>query len=596
MTLYPFRTALILLAGASLSACSTYEPFADSPTQLARPSFPIRTASASVHATTAKSEDLSTDPSPVVYAPVAVESRVLQSPRGDSASLVLAAYHPKSSHHTQAPSPVKAAAGGKVVDAAGPAKTHTVKKGENLDMIARAMGVTVKDLADENELKKPYRLHPGDEITAPRSSAKAYVVEKGDTLSAVARRFNVTNEELADANDITAKSRIVPGHKLILPEGFKDKGAGKAAKPPAEDEPEQVADKTHGKAAHGKKSSPEDEPDATPTKSATKTSVNGKVVSFAGKAISYKVKKGDAVDSIADDLDMTRQELAKANKLKPPYRLHPGQILKGPPQQLKGYMPVAGDTLALVGKRFGVTAKALAAANGIKPTGSVRPGHRLTLPSGVHDHGPLKETARDPLHPTPRRPVNPDPDVVPPATPTNLPPSPQPYAPTPRPAYPRPSPTVSPPRPQTAIPGTVLTDAQVSALGRGRFSWPLRGDMLADFGPKGTGQRNDGINVRARLGDPVRAAADGEVVYAGDQVPGFGFLILIKHSEGWVTTYSHLSRTDVKNQQRVTQGQQIGQVGQTGGVSEPQLHFEVRYAPNPAERARPVNPQLVLPR
>jgi hypothetical protein len=105
-----------------------------------------------------------------------------------------------------------------------------------------------------------------------------------------------------------------------------------------------------------------------------------------------------------------------------------------------------------------------------------------------------------------------------------------------------------------------------------------------------------GINIRAARGAPVRASAAGEVVYAGDQVPGFGNLVLIKHPDGWVTAYAHMSNVDVKIQQKVLQGQQIGEAGDTGGVSEPQLHFEIRYAPTPAERARPVAPTLLLPR
>jgi murein DD-endopeptidase MepM/ murein hydrolase activator NlpD len=133
-------------------------------------------------------------------------------------------------------------------------------------------------------------------------------------------------------------------------------------------------------------------------------------------------------------------------------------------------------------------------------------------------------------------------------------------------------------------------------MGRGVFAWPLRGDILSGFGAKGTSQRNDGIDIRARAGEPVRAAAAGDVVYAGDQVPGFGNLVLIKHADGWVTAYGHLDRVDVRMQERVQQGQQIGQAGSTGGVAEPQLHFEVRYAPTPQERARPVDPTLVLPK
>jgi murein DD-endopeptidase MepM/ murein hydrolase activator NlpD len=141
------------------------------------------------------------------------------------------------------------------------------------------------------------------------------------------------------------------------------------------------------------------------------------------------------------------------------------------------------------------------------------------------------------------------------------------------------------------------SDQDVIAAGRGLFTWPVKGDTIGTFGPSGAGgQRSDGLNIRANAGDPVRAAAGGEVVYAGDQVPEFGNLVLIKHANGWVTAYAHLSRADVKMRQTVVQGQQIGAVGQSGGVSEPQLHFEVRYAPSPKDKARPINPSLVLPK
>jgi murein DD-endopeptidase MepM/ murein hydrolase activator NlpD len=140
------------------------------------------------------------------------------------------------------------------------------------------------------------------------------------------------------------------------------------------------------------------------------------------------------------------------------------------------------------------------------------------------------------------------------------------------------------------------TDAQVSQAGKGRFLWPVRGAILSDFGPIPGGQRNDGINIQAEAGAIVRSAADGEVIYAGDQVLGFGNLVLVKHADGWVTAYAHLDKVSVQMRQTVTQGQELGQVGQTGGVAEPQLHFEVRYAPSPADKAKPVDPLLVLPK
>lgn len=140
-----------------------------------------------------------------------------------------------------------------------------------------------------------------------------------------------------------------------------------------------------------------------------------------------------------------------------------------------------------------------------------------------------------------------------------------------------------------------LTAAQVAALGRGRFVWPVRGALISGYGEKGGGQRNDGVDISANLGDPVHASAAGEVVYAGDQIPGQGKLVLVKHPGGWVTAYAHLSRIEVKMRDLITQGQELGQAGQTGGVDRPQLHFEIRYAPNVQVKATPVDPATLLP-
>ena len=127
--------------------------------------------------------------------------------------------------------------------------------------------------------------------------------------------------------------------------------------------------------------------------------------------------------------------------------------------------------------------------------------------------------------------------------------------------------------------------------------WPVRGDIVARFGPMGVGRRNDGVDIKAAQSTSVRAAAAGEVVYAGDQVKGgFGKLVLIKHADGWVTAYAHLDSVSVAMKDQVQQGQVVGEVGMTGGVSQPELHFEVRYSPTPADKARPVDPVLVLPK
>jgi len=121
------------------------------------------------------------------------------------------------------------------------------------------------------------------------------------------------------------------------------------------------------------------------------------------------------------------------------------------------------------------------------------------------------------------------------------------------------------------------------------FDWPLRGRLLARFGPPGSRGANDGIDVAAPAGTDVRAAADGAVVYAGAAAKGFGNLILLRHRDGFVTIYGYASRILVKTGDTVQRGQVIAQSGASGAAAEPQLHFEIR------KDALPLDPVPLLP-
>jgi murein DD-endopeptidase MepM/ murein hydrolase activator NlpD len=120
------------------------------------------------------------------------------------------------------------------------------------------------------------------------------------------------------------------------------------------------------------------------------------------------------------------------------------------------------------------------------------------------------------------------------------------------------------------------------------FGWPVRGTIISAYGPKGKGRDNDGINIAAPKGAPVKAAEYGTIVYADNKMKGFGNLVLIRHREGWVTAYAHLDRVVVSRDDVVKKGSVIGTVGTTGGVASPQLHFEAR------RDGKPVDPELVV--
>lgn len=249
------------------------------------------------------------------------------------------------------------------------------------------------------------------------------------------------------------------------------------------------------------------------------------------------------------------------------------------------YVIQGGDTLSGVARRFGTPVRTLMTLNGIGEDGSIRLGMRLILPEGARDGGTDPyATGPSPFQDT----------VVPEMTEPAAPPPPPPPPP------PASTPVVTPPPPPST--GASLdadgfpTAAELVRRAQGRFAWPVRGDLLTRFGTMGSGLRSDGINIGADAGTEVRAAAAGQVAYAGSSLPGLGTTVVIVHSDGWVTAYSHLGSTNVRMEQRVTQGQVIGITGTTGGVTQPQVHFEIRYTPAPADRPRPVDPIPLLPR
>jgi murein DD-endopeptidase MepM/ murein hydrolase activator NlpD len=118
------------------------------------------------------------------------------------------------------------------------------------------------------------------------------------------------------------------------------------------------------------------------------------------------------------------------------------------------------------------------------------------------------------------------------------------------------------------------------------FRWPVRGRIIASFGSSLNGERNDGINLAVPEGTPVKAAEDGVVSYAGNGFAGQGNLVLIHHSNGYSTVYAHAKDLLVKRGDQIKRGQVIAQSGQTGNVSAPQLHFEVRRGATPLDPVR----------
>ena len=122
-----------------------------------------------------------------------------------------------------------------------------------------------------------------------------------------------------------------------------------------------------------------------------------------------------------------------------------------------------------------------------------------------------------------------------------------------------------------------------------KFLWPVNGRVITAFGPKPSGQQNDGINVSVPENTPIKAAEDGVVAYAGNELKTYGNLVLVRHSNGYVTSYANAKEILVKRGDQVKRGQVIARSGQTGNVNAPQLHFEIRKGAAPLDPTKFLN-------
>lgn len=325
----------------------------------------------------------------------------------------------------------------------------------------------------------------------------------------------------------------------------------------------------------------------------------GRVVDAQGPAVSYTVKSGDGLDGIAREMGVTRKILADLNNLESPYKIKPGQKLKGPASEAKAYVVQSGDNLSAIGRRFGVTAQALREANDLEGD-AIRPNQQIILPKGFKDAGPQRVLVTPPVTP-PVTPTVASPTPPAPVVSTPTPPPASPAAVTPPPStstYPKPSELpASPPAPVTPRPAAPpiarpsASNTQIQTLGRGKFIWPVRGRVMTAFGPDGM-QKMDGMKIAAPVGTTVRASAGGTVRYVGNEIEGFGNLVLIQHADGFFTAYGHLSRMLVKFNDTVRQNQEIGE---SGNAPEAALYFEMRYQSSSMNNVEAFDPMLVLP-
>jgi len=232
-----------------------------------------------------------------------------------------------------------------------------------------------------------------------------------------------------------------------------------------------------------------------------------------------------------------------------------------------------GETIYSLARHYRLTPMAIAKANNVGLDHRVKVGDRIVIPGQTSAVPRLAAPAPavQPKSAQPARQIAAKPEIKPAVKPqappkvaqNDSPPSAHIVAPA---ADPLPEPTAT---------GTTGNSVNLR--------WPVRGKVIQAFGPKSSGGQNDGINVSVPEGTPIKAAEDGVVAYAGNELKGYGNLVLVRHSNGFVTAYAHASELGVKKGETIKRGQVIGKAGATGNVTGPQLHFEVRKGATPVD-------------
>jgi murein DD-endopeptidase MepM/ murein hydrolase activator NlpD len=307
------------------------------------------------------------------------------------------------------------------------------------------------------------------------------------------------------------------------------------------------------------------------------------------------VGTSDTLDGLAKRYNVSAAAILQANGYKGPRALSPGQQLIIPKQTAvaaaapalapAASKPVAavagpssvhvvnrGDTLISIARRNNVPVGELARANNLDQTAKLSLGMKLTVPGSRSAAATAAPAAQPVAAVAPAQP----------ATTVAVPATKMASAGPPQAARLASATTnVVEEKPVVVEQAPVKPSEATGALPT--FRWPVRGKVITTYGAKTNGKSNDGINLAVPEGTPVKAAEDGVVAYSGNELKGYGNLVLVRHSNGYVTAYAHASELMVKRGDTIKRGQIIAKSGQSGEVGSPQLHFEIRKGSSPVD-------------
>ena len=341
------------------------------------------------------------------------------------------------------------------------------------------------------------------------------VVAKGDTVYSLARKNNMSIDEFAKINNLKEPYTLSIGQRLTT--------------------------KRSTEVVAVKKETPKVVEKAKETKT-EKVAVKEPVKATDTKRVDLQeitVQKGDTLYSLSRKYEIPVNDLAVMNKISSPFDLSVGQKIKVP--KLENVKTASVSEIKTVSVKFSSAPAKIMPAKKVVRQATVKETKSAPVIKNTVAKTQGSASVKNTVKTTTQKTV-----VAKTATQQKISSNPKKQLP------------------------------KVAARSSSKFSWPVRGKILSAYGAKNNGLFNDGINIAASQGSVVKAAENGVVAYAGNEVKGMGNLIIIQHSDGWMTVYAHLDSMSVKRGVRVNVGTPIGRVGKTGKVDRPQLHFEIR--------------------
>jgi murein DD-endopeptidase MepM/ murein hydrolase activator NlpD len=387
---------------------------------------------------------------------------------------------------------------------------------------------------------------------------------QGDTPETLSRRYGVPSTAIAQANNISGNQPFTAGQNVIIPTYSMaaaaqpaSRGSSDLVRQPAAAAPEAPRAQARPAAAAPQREAALSTP---PAGGSRMTWQSGAQAAGAGNAAtparpqaarpaSHTVATGETLSSLSRKYGVTRQQLATANSLQADQALRIGQTLRVP----------------------AATAAAQTRPLSVEPQQPQAAQAAQAPAPAVRREQAQRAVAQAQATPAGRRADQQPTAAIPPTQPALAAAQSEP-APAPAPA------------PAAASTPAPAQPAQSTATAEPQFRWPVRGRVISGF----RAGSNDGIKLSVPQGTPIKAAEDGVVAYAGNELRGYGNLVLVRHSNGYVTAYAHNSAISVRRGEQVRRGQTIAEAGQTGNVASPQLHFEIRRG------ATPVDPMTFL--